>query len=240
MSAPARVVQRFVLLTLVSASLLAFGEAARADIIFQNNTNFILPGGIINFVPFEDDGTPNRPLGNRLGETITFGGTARSLDTVEMEILNTTGGPWTYTLDIYAGANPNTGGFLGSSSAVVDPHFFGMQTFNFNGLLLPDIVTFVVHFNDPGTGFITTGPISSNITPTIGSGPNSLWYGFGPGSFTANSTWAIDDGAVTNFLVVQFDTPLAVPEPASLSLFGIGLAGLIATRMRRARREPMA
>jgi hypothetical protein len=240
MNAPARAVQPFVLLTLVCASFLAFGGGARADIIFQNNTNFILPGGLFNYVPFEDDGTPNRPLGNHLGETITFGGTARSLGTVELAAANVTGGPLTYTLDIYAGANPNTGALLGSASAVVSPTVLAMPIFSFNGLLLPDTVTFVVSSNHPGSGFLETGPASSNIAPTIGSGPNSLWYGFGPGTFTANSTWAIDDGAVTNFLVVQFDTTSVVPEPATLSLFGIGLLGSIATCMRRGHREPTA
>jgi hypothetical protein len=205
----------------------------RADIIYQNNTSFF-QGGSINYVPFRDDGTPNRPAGNRLGETVTFAGMARRLDSVTLGVYNETGTTLTYTLDLYAGANPNTGALLGSVSVPVAPVFVGMPTFDFDGLLVPDTVTFVVHSSDTSTGFPVAGPISSNIAPTIGSGPNSLFYGNGPSSFTANSTWAINDGALTNFLVAQFDA--SVPEPGSLALVGLGLVGLVTYRWSRSRR----
>jgi hypothetical protein len=226
-------VRLFALPALAVTSLLGFGSAARADIIFQNNTDFHLGGNIINYVPFRDDGTPNRPFGSRLGETVTFAGAARSLDSVELGVFNRTGANLTYTLDIYAGANPNTGALLGSASVPLGPASgVLMPTFDFGGLPVPDTVTFVVSSDDTSGGFPMTGPLSSNIAPTVGSGPNSLWFGNGPGTFTANNTWAIDDGALTNFLVVQFDAT-GVPEPATLTLFGTGLAGLVAVGWRR-------
>ncbi len=66
------------------------------------------------------------------------------------------------------------------------------------------------------------------------------------GSATGNVTVRIDllntggsgYAALDNFLIVASDTPgdvgvPAVPEPASLTLFGVGLATLVATRRRR-------
>jgi hypothetical protein len=208
---------------------------ARADVIFQNNTDFF-QGGSINYVPFRDDGTPNRPAGSFLGETVTFAGTARQLDSVMLGVYNESGSTFTYTLDLYAGANPNTGALLGSVSVAVGQVFTGMPTFNFGGLLVPDTITFVVHSSDTGTGFPLTGPISSNIVPTVGSGPDSLWYGNSPGNFVANNTWAIADGANRNYLVAQFNasSPVAaIPEPASLALAGLGLVTLVGYRLRR-------
>jgi hypothetical protein len=208
---------------------------ARADVIFQNNTDFHQPSGNINYVPFVDDGTPNRPAGNHLGETITFAGTARLLNSVVLGIENVGPTTNTYTLALYSGANPNTGTLLGSVNLVVGPVFAGMETFNFGSLLVPDTITFVLSSSFTGAGF-PDGPVSSNIAPTVGSGPDSLWYGNSPGNFVANNTWAIADGAVVNYLVAQFNasSPVAtVPEPGSLALAGFGLMGLVGYRLRR-------
>jgi hypothetical protein len=204
---------------------------AKADVIYQNNTDFILPGGKLNYVPFRDDGTPNRPHGSQLGQTVTFAGTARQLDSVVLGAHNGFGPIITYTLDLYAGANPNTAALLGSASVIVPSGFARMIVFEFGGLAVPDTVTFVVHSSNTDT---LTGPISSNIAPTIGSGPNSLFYGDGPGTFTADDSWAIADGAKTNYLVAQFNasTP-AVPEPASLTMLGLGALGFVGYTWRR-------
>ena len=54
----------------LTLALLALPAASRADIIYDVtglNSN--------DFVPFENDGTPNRPPGDHLGNQVTFAGT---------------------------------------------------------------------------------------------------------------------------------------------------------------------
>jgi hypothetical protein len=204
---------------------------ATADIIYQATTFEN------NYVPFGDDGTPNRPAGNHLGNTITFGGTARGLDTATIVVYNATGANQPFTLSLYAGNNPNTGALLGSSSTTVGA-FQQNATFDFGGLPVPDTLTFIISASSGSNS--NAGPFSSNLPPTVGSGPNSLWYGFAPGNFTQNTTWAINDGATTNYLNAQFTAsalPAPVPEPASILLVGMGVVGVAAYAYRR-RRAP--
>ena len=77
---------------------------------------------------------------------------------------------------------------------------------------------------------------NANGAPQIGSGGNSLWYG-DPGvpAFTNDSTWAISDGAQTNYLGAEFFA--TTPEPGELvllaAMLGLLCIGLI-SRQRKA------
>src|SRR4051794_3496970 len=81
----------------LALALLAVPAATRADIIYDVtglNSN--------DFVPFENDGTPNRPPGDHLGNQVTFAGTERALFHVQAVFASI--GPRevdTYTLDLY-------------------------------------------------------------------------------------------------------------------------------------------
>jgi hypothetical protein len=197
-----------------------------------------------NYVPFGDDGTPARPPGDHLGNTIAFAGTERNLDSAVIELFNNTGVTQTFTLAIYAGADPNSGALLGNDSQSVLPTSApdAFVSFNFGGLLVSDTITFILNASS-GSNF-GAGPYSNSAAPAIGSGPNSLWYGTAPGGFALDSKWAINDGATTNFLNAQFNASVTpqelatVPEPATSTLL-LGAACLLAAfTVRKARPQP--
>ena len=80
------------------------------------------------------------------------------------------------------------------------------------------------------------GPFAAVTPPLTGSALNTIWYGDGtPGNWTANSTWAINDGGVTNYFDMRFYALQSVPEPSSLGLMAMGACGGIASAARRRR-----
>jgi hypothetical protein len=212
------------------------GGALEADTIYN-----VTAQDSDDFVPFENDGTPNRPNGPEMGNEITFGGTARYLDHVQVVFASI--GPKeidTYTLNLYkndGAIDPNSGlpqpgtliaQFTTQASNIPLPGNGGYGVdWNFNPILVPDALTAIVN-----SSYSTTtpgqfmGPFAAAHPPLTGSAVNTIWYGDGtPGNWTANNTWAIDDGAATNLLDMRFDAVQSVPEPSSLCLLALGTGG---------------
>ena len=93
-------VTRSLVLAVASSATLGL---ARADSTIYNVTGL----NSDDFVPFENDGTPNRPNGDHLGNQITFAGSERYLDHVQVVFASI--GPKevdTYTLDLYKNDGP--------------------------------------------------------------------------------------------------------------------------------------
>ena len=224
-------------MALALAANLAVSDSAAVGGTIYN----ITAAGSNDFVPFENDGTPNRPLGSRMGNQITFAGTARYLDHVQVVFVSI--GPKevdTYTLDLYKNdgsidptsglARPGTliAEFTTQASNIPLPGNGGYGVdWNFSPTLVPDSLTAIV-----SSSYSTTtpgqfmGPFVAVTQPLTGSALNTMWYGDGtPGNWTANSTWALDDGGVTNFIDMRFDALQSVPEPGSLALMSIGMLG---------------
>jgi hypothetical protein len=244
---PRRAAIRAVALAL---GLLLSARAAVADTMIYNDT----AAGSSDFVPFEDDGTPNRPLGDHLGNEITFDGTARYLDHVEVVFASI--GPKevdTYTLDLYrnnGAVDPSSGlnrpgtliaEFTTQASNIPLPGngAYGVD-WSFSPTLVPDSLTAVV-----SSSYSTTtpgqlmGPFVCITPPLTGGALNTIWYGDGnPSNWTANGTWALDDGGVTNDFDMRFYATDAVPEPSALGLIAMGAGGglILAARRRRAPR----
>lgn len=202
--------------------------SAKADIVIYSSAaenNF--PGGPYNYVPEANDGTPNRPDGSELGNTVTFDDTARLLTTVVLGLFNG-GGSGFFTLYLYGGSNPNTAPLLGSESANIGGGIYPSVLFNFTPLsiVLPNTITFIVS----GPADNGHGPLSG-FAPTIGTALDSMWYGSAPGNFEQNNTWAVADGAANNYLAAEFNA--TTPEPAFSGVLALGLTGLIAAVRRR-------
>jgi PEP-CTERM motif len=233
------------ILTVVTATTVVTGpRVAQADLIYN-----VTAANSNDFVPFENDGTPNRPFGDHLGNQITFAGTARYLDHVQVVFASI--GPKeidTYTLDLYkndGAINPTSGlhepgtliaHFTTQASNVPLPGNGGYGVdWNFAPTLVPDTLTAVVSssysITTPGQ---LMGPFVAVVPPLTGSALNTMWYGDGtPGNWQASSTWAINDGGVTNFIDMRFDALQSVPEPSSMCLMAIGAGCGISLALRR-------
>jgi hypothetical protein len=209
----------FVMVAIVVTVLVA-GRDARADIVYQATT----PEN--NYVPFGEDGVPGRPVpGDMLGNTITLAGTSRSLDRVTFDVAlnNSLGAPLpatdTWTVDLYLNDGPDDpsgllqpGTLIASASTdVIMPPFTQTVVFNFTalGVVVPDSFTVVISSTHPTDTFFQpaglTGPFSSMAAPTVGTGTNTLWYSSAAAGWETNSTWAIADGATTNFMFMRIE-----------------------------------
>src|SRR5262249_44635331 len=160
----------------------ASGRFTRADIIYD-----VTGLNSRDFVPFENDGTPDRPNGDHLGNQITFGGTNRYLTHVQVVFASI--GPKeidTYTLDLYKNDGPidpvsglNQPGTLiaefttqASNIPLPGNGAYGVDWY-FSPTLVPDTLTAVVSSSystmTPGQYM---GPIAAVYPPLTGSALN--------------------------------------------------------------------
>ena len=231
-------------LACLGLSLSAVAAPAHAGLIYD-----VSAAGSSDFVPDGNDGTPNRPYGSHLGNEITFAGTDRYLTSAEVVLSRF--GPVSidhYTIDLYKAdgsidpssglARPGTliGSYTTSASNAFIP---GTGAFvvdwTFAPILVPDTVIAVFSsdydLSAPGN---LVGPFAAVMPPVTGSALNTIWYGDGsPSSWTADPNWAVNDGAVTNYLDMRFTAQSSVPEPASFLMVGLGLGLIGAIRHRR-------
>jgi hypothetical protein len=206
----------FVIIIAVFAAIAVGRPVARADIVWQD------VAAENNYVPFGEDGTPGRPVpGDVLGTTITLDGTNRTLDRITVAVaLNNaammplpTTDTWTVTLYLNDGPTDDKSGlgqpgtaFASASTDVAMPPFSQNVVFDFSGagVVVPDSFTVAIGSSHSTDTFFqpagVPGPFSTTAAPTVGSGVNTLWYTDTDLGWVTNSTWAIADGATTNYL----------------------------------------
>jgi len=211
------------LLAVFALAIITVAGSANAQ-IYQATTSNGNNG--LNFGP---DGTSNPPTGAgywEMGNTITFSGSAASYTLDNADVWLYGGGDVNYPVEmqIFSGSNPNTGTLLYTATA---PAGYGVNeaVFNFAGDVVPGTVTYILSLPDQNGSYdsIFLYPIlTSGGAPTIGSGPNSLWYGTS-GSFVTNTTYAEADGAGSNYLQAEFT---ALPEGGAALIYLL-LAGAV-------------
>ena len=210
--------------SLVALALSATPTAAQTpETIYK-----VTAAGANDFVPFADDGTPNRPHGDTLGNTVTFAGTARYL--THVQVVFGSHGPKersTYTLTLYRNDGPKDpatglgqpGTKLASfqTTALNQPlpgsGAYGVD-WTFPAVRVPDTLTVTVASTYghalPGQ---VMGPFTVVTPPITGTVLDTVWYGDGtPGHWVSDAHWAIKDGAKKNSFDMTFDAVAAPPK----------------------------
>ena len=230
------------------ATLLA-GSATASMVVYQASDS------TINFIPDSDDGTPNRPTGDMMGNTVTLAGTERYLTslTVRAATSDLTLPDQTVSLSLYLndGAadsggsgilQPNT---LITSATLSDVSFAQAGgvlslTFSFPSVQVPETFTFIVDFSPGSVASKLVGLMSNNSTAQVGSSVNRMWYGTGqPGAWLSDANWAISDGAAFNLvdavIMADADPLIPVPEgsPAILAFLGMVAVQSVRRKSRR-------
>jgi hypothetical protein len=221
-------------LSLISVSALSIAMAAgsaNASTIYlapENDSN-LYANNQIGFSPCcgdEPGGSITGAFG--VGNTVTFATSGLfSLGTVDL-FGYAGGGSLPIEVNLYAGANPNTGALLGSESVIPTGNGWTTEVFNFGGLTVPQTVTFIVSivgntgsYDDSYVDWQQFTGVSGS--PTIGSS-GDMWYG-ASGSYIADDSYAVDTGAETNTLAAEFNAAPQTPVPESGTLLYMLLAG---------------
>ena len=230
---------------LTVATLFAVSAAA-STVVYQasDSTN--------NYVPDSEDGTPSRPIGDMMGNTVSLSGTERYLTSFAIKVATSdlTIPDQTVSLSIYANdgaADPGGSGVLQPDTLIASSTISGVSfaqagivsvAFSFASVQVPNTFTFIVDFSPGSVSSKLVGLMSNNSSAQVGSAMNRMWYGTGQsGSWLSDAAWAISDGAALNtvdaIILADAQPLIEVPETSPLLLAALGMFVVQARRRPR-------
>jgi hypothetical protein len=215
----------------VAATIFASLGTAEADVIYQapQDNSGLYANNQIGFASCCGAQPGGISGAYSVGNTITFAGSGSSyVGTVDL-FGYAGGGSKPIEVDLYAGANPNTGTLLGSEQVIPTGNGWTTEVFNFGHLQVPQTLTFIVSIvGNSGSyddSFVNWQQFTGTTgAPTVGTS-GGMWYG-SPGNFVVDNSYAINTGAQTNTLAAQFNSVSAVPEPSTWAMMLLGFGGL--------------
>jgi hypothetical protein len=213
---------------LALASWLTAGSGVRADmIVYDNTTNPILADVFTS-------------IRTQLGDEITLAGTAREM--VRLELLVRPSGATALadtTVRLYA--NDGAGGAPGTLLyAAFLPQVFYAAPGTLLGVdipqvLVPDTFTWTIEY-DNISGSANLG-LRVYDPPTVGSSEDFFWRSSPATGFQRQDPSGFPGNFYARVVATGGDEP-AIPEPATLTLLGIGALGLLGYGWRRRKQLP--
>jgi hypothetical protein len=213
--------------------LLGTGSAYAGTVVYNAPADATNQIGFAPCCGLEPGGVISTAYG--VGNTITFAGSG-PFDLTTVDLFGYAGGGTKpIEVDLYSGADPNTGALLGSETVTPTGNGYTTEVLDFGHLMVPQTLTYIVSIvGNTGSyddSFVDwqqfTGSAGAPTTGTSGD----MWYG-SPGSFVVDNSYAISTGSKADTLAAQF----AVPEPATWAMMLLGI-GVIGAGLRLARRK---